>query len=457
MGTILGAFIVGILYSLSRVFWFVRYGVLGFGYDTGIYRHIINGYWEKRGQNLVPFGFARITNFFRWLGIPTDFILIGGYMLAAVLLGVAVYLVLKKNSNRRAGLIGVFLVATSLTQIEFYHWFYFRNLLAAGLVLLAIAYCDRPWLSGVLLGLVGIIHPISLVPIVCVLVVRMVRNKLFTVTVLQTLIVAGVITLIGNWSEWLLYLKPFWQYRGLTSKAITTSPEFSGQFISWQQWLRWSWPYVSIAIPGIWLARRTLALLWGLGLLAIVGVAVQVLFYRRLVVWLDLAAIIGAAIFVEYVWQRWRLAWIVAGLCGVGMIVYASMGLVRYAPAMSQLDWLVMQQLNSLPPQSLVMTITSQYAPWLYGYTNQRIIAPGMLDENVWNQAQWKVFWNTRELSERAKLLTYYPEPQLYIFLGHDQTQFGVLFDADPQFTPLSTQIWQYTNPGYPHNFDSNK
>ncbi len=456
LSTISGALFVTLLYAVSRVFWYVRDGALGFGYDTGIYRHIIQGYWDDRGQHLQAFGFARITNVLRWTGISTDAILIGGYMVSAVLLVWAVYLVLQKQINRRAGLVGVFMVTVSLTQIEFYHWFYYRNLLAASLVLLAIAHRDRPWVSGLWLGLVGIIHPLSLVPIALAFGIWALCKKDRFTLILKMLGFAALITLIGNWSEWLLYVQPLWQYRGLASTAVMSAPEFNGQFITVRQWLGWSWPYLILAAPGVWLTRRVLAPLWWLAILAGLGIAAQVLFYRRLIVWLDLAAIISASAAIEYAWQRWRLNWAVC-MFGIIGLFYGSRALVHYKPAMSLVDWLSLQQLNTLPAKSLIMTITPQYAPWLYGYTTQRIIAPGMLDENIWNRARWELFWGTREPAERATLLSQYPAPHVYIFLTQSQSQFGLLLGADSNFVPLSSQVWQFNNPNYPQKKNINE
>lgn len=452
LGTTVGAILVAMLYTLSRVFWYLRDGALGFGYDTGIYRHIINGYWDDRGQDLPPFGFVWATNGLRWLGIPTDVILIGGYFASAVLLAWAVYVILKKQINRRAGLIGVFVLTISLTQIEFYHWFYYRNLVAAGLVLLAIAQRARPWLSGLWLGLVGIVHPLSLVPIALAFGIWGLCKKEHLVEVLKILVFTALITLVGNWSEWFLYIRPLLEYRGLATTAAVSAPEFNGQFITVQQWLRWSWPYLLLMLPGVWITRRVMAPLWWLALLAGLGIVVQVLFYRRLLVWLDLAAIIGAATTIEYLWQRWRYTWIPAVVLATISLVSAGQAIVRYRPAMTLVDWLAMQQLNSLPPKSLVMTVTSQYAPWLYGYTNQRIIAPGMLDENLWDKLQWNQFWDVRTSAERVALLSQYHEPHVYIFLAQNQNHFGLLLSSDPHFTLLTSQIWQFTNPNYPQS-----
>jgi hypothetical protein len=214
-------------------------------------------------------------------------------------------------------------------------------------------------------------------------------------------------------------------------------------------WLRWSWPYLILALPGAWLARKRLAPLWALAVVAICGITFQVLFFRRLIVWLDLAALIGAAVCLEKIWlkQGRRGLIILAALVGV---FWSGRAIVKYQPAMSLVDWLSLLQLNQLPPNSLVLTVSSQYAPWLYGYTNQRIIAPGMLDENKWNQAQWTTFWFTKDQTERANLLTQYQVPSLYIFLAQSQSAFGVVFSTDTQFKPVYSQVWQFNNSHYP-------
>jgi len=450
VGMIISALVVITWYVLSRVFWYLRNGVLGFGYDTGIYRHIIQGYWDERGQNLPPFGFAHITNALRWAGLSTDVILIGGYLASACLLAWALYIVLQKQVSRRAGLLGVFVLTVSFTQIEFYHWFYYRNLLATALVLLAIAYHNRPWVSGFWLGLVGLVHPLSLIPVAIAFFAWGVSDKERLRVVLKIGGLAAVITFSTNWSEWFLHMRPLWEYRGLATLATASAPEFNGQFITLQQWLQWSWPYLILALPGFWFGRKIMGPLWWLLVIAGLGIAIQVLFYRRLIIWLDLAVIVAAVLTIEYLWQRWRLVWIPVLVFVLVGTVGGTKALLHYEPAMSSVDWLALQQLNSLPPKSLVLTITSQYAPWLYGYTDQRIVAPGMLDENLWNQEEWDAFWTTSDSAERVALLSKYPGPHLYIFLTQNQSRFGLLFGTDSRFTPLTSQIWQFDNPNYP-------
>lgn len=441
---------VGVFYVLTRIFWWLRYGALGFGYDTGIYRHIIAGYWKNSDSTLPPLGFARLSNGLHWLGFSTDAILLGGYVAGSLVLAVAVFVILNQQVNRRAGLIGVFLLTISITQIEFYHWFYFRNLWAAGLGLLVMAFGLRQsWWSGVWLGLIGIIHPVSTIPIGLALFFWLVFGVKNYRLAFKIFSIAALISFGCNWGEWLRYLEPLFLYRGLASAAATTSPEFNGQFITVVTWLHWSWPYLILALPGAWLARKRLTPLWVLAAVAICGIALQVLFFRRLIVWLDLAALVGAAVYLEKMWlkQGRRGLIIFAALVGIFL---SGRAIVKYQPAMSSVDWLSLLQLNQLPPNSLVLTVSSQYAPWLYGYTNQRIIAPGMLDENKWNQAQWTTFWFTKNQTERANLLTQYQVPSLYIFLAQSQSAFGVVFSNDIQFKPVYSQVWQFNNSHYP-------
>lgn len=449
---LIGLAVVGIfLHSVSRLWPYVRFGPLGFGYDTGIYRHLIEGYWTKRGGDLPNFGFTDITNVFKWLGFSTDTILIGGYVASSFLLGWAVYLVLKNHVSRLAGLWGLICLSLSFTQIEFYFWFYYRNLLAAALVMVSAAiWKKQPWWAGVCLGLVGVIHPISVVPIGLVFGCLILGGRDQRITLFKIAIPAIIITVGLNWGEWLRYVEPWLQYRGLATNAQVLSPEFSGQFISVGQWVQWSWIWFVLAVPGFWLARSRLWPVWGLGIVACIGVSVQVLFYRRLIVWLDLAILLAAAVTLARLWvlSRWAKCLIVISFAVLVSVVFVRVW--ERTPAMSTFDWLSLQQLQSLPTQSFVLTVSPQYAPWLYGYTQQRIIAPGMLDENRWNREQWQTFWFTTSSTERASLMAQYQTSTIYIFLAQNQSFFAPLFASDPHFTPVTSQIWQFNLNNYP-------
>ena len=141
----------------------MKYGA-GFGYDFGIYRNYINGYFDRLGDpTVVPFGFSAFSNMLRLLGSSTDQILFGWYFVLSVMILVALYCVVKNYFNAKTAFIAVILFATSITQFEFHWWYYYRNFLA-----LFLCYCHSSlsttnhFLTLALL-FIGIVHPPSLI------------------------------------------------------------------------------------------------------------------------------------------------------------------------------------------------------------------------------------------------------------------------------------------------------
>ena len=69
--------------------------------------------------------------------------------------------------------------------------------------------------------------------------------------------------------------------------------------------------------------------------------------------------------------------------------------------------------LQRLPPDSKVLVTDSYYGPWVYGYSNQTAIAPGLFHDE-WTYEQWVIYWSA-DANKKALLLKHH-EPPLYIF-----------------------------------------
>ena len=115
------AFIIIVLfYIFTRILMYLKYGQIAFGYDTGIYRHYIIGYFERFGdKTLVPFGFAYFSNLFRLLGFSVNFIMYDLYILVSVGILLAFFYVVKLfTGNKYVALLAIFLYSISIIQFE---------------------------------------------------------------------------------------------------------------------------------------------------------------------------------------------------------------------------------------------------------------------------------------------------------------------------------------------------
>jgi len=104
----------------------------------------------------------------------------------------------------------------------------------------------------------------------------------------------------------------------------------------------------------------------------------------------------------------------------------------------------IMQELDArLPYESQVMVLSSYYAPWVYGFTHHRVIAPGMFEWNRWSREEWDEFWNAEDFERQHELLDRYDKP-LYIYVGMKDEVFRKRFEQDSRLVKLNEYIWQY-------------
>lgn len=507
--------LIFLLYLLFHLWPIARFGYTGFGYDTGIYRHYITGYFERMGDDsITPFGFASFSNPLMSLGDSVDTIMFVWYLLIAIGVFWAVYLVVReffnpsppagyagqesvpaprdllqnKNSeialgstpfSKQAAVFAVFLFTISSVQFAFYWWYYYRNFLALFLLLVTFLLVKRKsWLAIFTLVGIGIIHPLTLAPLGLALVVYWVVQQLsfrpkrsgvekflFAGTRdsstppprliggsaslgMTSLTIATVLLFLVNWQELSLYLTELWKNFGLAKNfAASGQPEFTGSFITPMIFVSAILAYLPYGLLGLWHNFRKQTLLASFFsanlLLIIIGFA----FYRRFLVFLDLTLIFFAADYFSSVFPSiWKQK---LGRCVVVIFITVLIGIqvwnvARQQPLINEADFFAIRNLDNLAGD-YVLAVDSAYAPWLYGFTNKKIIAPGMLDYDLWSREDWGRFWFTDDNQERIKLLEKYNISPIYIFVGDRYQKLEQEMIVDPHFTKINEQVIKYS------------
>lgn len=451
--------LIFILYLLFHLYPIWRFGYIGFGYDTGIYRHYITGYFERLGDAAItPFGFANFSNPLMLLGDSVDTIMFVWYFFIAIGVFWAFYLVAREFFNKQVAMIAIFLFSVSATQFAFYWWYYYRNYLALFLLLITLLLVKKnSWLAIFTLIGIGIIHPLTLAPLgLAMLIYTMIDrdNRRF---VLLSGIIAAMILFLINWPEFSLYLKQLKGNFGLAKNfSAAGRPEFSGSFITPIIFLSAILAYLPYGILGLWQNFRRQILLvsfFGANLfLVIIGFA----FYRRFLVFLDLMLILFAAGYfsgvVQSVWTQ-KAANPSAGAQGKQVVVIFVVVLLAIQvwlvairqPLISDSEFTAIRGVDSLAGE-YVLAIDSTYAPWLYGFTNKKIIAPGMLDYDLWDRGDWERFWFTDDNQERVNLLEEYGGQPIYIFVGERYRDLRDEVLQDSHFTKVNERAVGYRN-----------
>ncbi|HAT04111.1 MAG TPA: hypothetical protein DCS29_05100 [Candidatus Magasanikbacteria bacterium] len=443
---------VCIFYIVSRVWMYIRFGMAGFGYDIGIYRHIVQGYFDRLGDSALPsFGFTSFSNALSFLGSHTDTILVLWYLCFGILLMAAFYVVVNLyTKHKMIALIGLVLFATSIAQFEFFWWYYYRNLIALFFVLLSlILLYYRSYFIILSLFVIGTIHPLSLIPLGLVLII----SSIFDRQKRSFLLVSGSVSLVGiiglNFQEIMSYVSLLFEKTAHVSGASRQqNAELTGQFIPLDFYIRSSFLYIIFAFFGLlfyWRLYKTWALFLVINtVLFIFGF----LFYRRFLIYFDISALFFAAVFLYHFLYDSKdsilLKWTAIFFFAL-MFLQCGMHIVRKQPLISPRELGAIQAIDTqVPTSSYLMTINSHYAPWVQGFTTRDVIAPGMFEHDVWTYEEWQTFWYTEDISKRRALLEKYGNAKaLYIFLGDRDMWFGDNIAYDPRISQVNNYIWQ--------------
>ncbi len=451
-------FLVGsfCLYLYSRLWAWMQYGERAFGYDTGIYKHIIAGYFDRLADpTIVPFGFSWVSNTWLVLGMSTDDLMWVGHIVIACILWWALYYVIKVYASKHVAVVSICLFSISLVQYEFFWWYYYRNSLSLILVLVSLLFLYRKsYFLVPTLILVGIVHPVSLVPVGLLMIWAVVFDKERRTFLLVAGACSLACVLLVSWRELMGYRALIAGVEGISvSPAGGGSDELSGQFLQSSQFVVYLLLYAPLAVYGFFRTWKTHHLYISVYAL-ILGVLtfLQVVFYRRLFVWIDIMFILYASYGVVHLYTQIRqTAWkkYVALVLGVVYIVVTSL-LLRHIvmtkqPLVTEEELWAIQQLERLADETDagIMVVSPYYAPWVYGFADEHVIAPGMFESNLWSAERWHTFWNTQDSEERNAMLAEYQKP-IYIFLGEHDKRFGYAFSGDPHMTHVDLFLWRF-------------
>ncbi len=447
--TFLKVFFVLVIFSfylLTRFFLFSREGIASFGYDTGIYRHHIDGYFARvHDSSITPFAFSGYSNFLKAFGVSTDQILITWYFAIAVFLFFIFFFFVKTYTNTSTAILAIFLFSISIIQYEFFWWFYYRNFLAFSWIFLCLIFFHfRSFLVIFPLVALGSLHVLTLLPIGLTMLflccIQKENRRFYAIT--GGVALAGIIVL--NFQELFGYFVKAKEVGIGTQNLDASASELSGQFIDGWFFFKYSFLYLLFGIFGFFTYYKKYLEISLLTVVSFFLLISGILFYRRFFVFLDVFSIFFASIFFYHIWKKYPSR--LLHLMGISFFCYSiwfsSNYIFQKNPLFTRMELQEVQRTNEFPPARL-LAISSATAPWLYGFTHHKVIAPGVFEENVWNRSEWEEFWITPSMERRHELLNSYPSP-LYIFVALGERGFESILRSDSHFVQKQTWLWEY-------------
>ena len=401
------------------------------GYDAGIYLFLFKTFpqipqWQKLGFS--P-GLFYLTWPLTKLGIPPESLLIPLQIAAEVFLFGCLYWVVKKLIDKKTALLAVFLLTVSTVQFRAFWYFYVKNVLALGLMILALYFLSQKKLIKTLLFsfLVAIFHlPTFLM--------------LFLIMLLSNLKMAGLAILLGGLAyltNFQLGIKPFLQ------PLLTISKGSSGSFysltISWLLTLL----YLPLAIYGLKKKSNLRPFLAG-ALICLGWVVMRLFFYNRFFITLNIFLIFWAAIGLKQLMDKYRQHLdLFQFYFAVGIIFIVAFIFKTGQPLINK-QLLTEIKAFKAEENAGLLTTGKADAAWLMGWTDYPVIAWGYGgNDKYWDREQWQSIFDPIAVEEKIKLFKLLPQP-VYVFLN--ETNLNLLTDLQrsPCFEQKSLHFYKF-------------
>jgi len=229
-------------------------------------------------------------------------------------------------------------------------------------------------------------------------------------------------------------IMPFWiprldTYFGVISEAVGGT----GTFFDLARYQNVALAYLPFAFVGFLylLINKKWNSLFFYFAINFVIVVVQILFFRRYIISLDIVFVILAAVGICATLLNFRGYAKVVGLAVLVLVVVSS-GIITTQDAVEATPLINRDQLAAIEwiadntEEDAYVVASSYDAPWVLGWSDRRVIAPGLFEWNEHDQEEWLRFFNTENPDQTKAFLNVY-EGSLYIYhSNHSDSYLGL-------------------------------
>lgn len=415
-----------LLRLLPYLFWLVPTG-----YDAGIYLFLFKVFpqipeWQKLGFSPGLFWLSWLLT---KLGLTPESLLVPLQITAEVFLFGCLYWVVKKLIDKKTALLAVFLLTISAVQFRAFWYFYVKNVLALGLMILALYFLSqkKPVKTLVFSFLTAIFHlPTFLM--------------LFLIMVLSNLKTAGLAILLGGLAyltNFQLGIKPFLQ------PLLTISKGSSGSFysltISWLLTLL----YLPLAIYGLKNKSKLKPFLIGL-IVCLVWVVMRLFFFNRFFITLNIFLIFWAAIGLKQLMDKYKQHWDLFQFYFAACIIFIVAFIFKTGQPLINRQLLNEVKSFKAEENASLLSTGKADAAWLLGWTEYPVIAWGYGGEDkYWDRQQWQRIFDPVGVEEKVKLFKLLPQP-VYVFLNETNLNFLTDLQQPPCFEQKSLHFYKF-------------
>jgi hypothetical protein len=439
------------------------------GYDPGFYKYTMGLYANALPQipeaalavwikEMYPQGLFVLSDAMHVVaGTNATQIISYLFPFLGALLVFPVFVVTRNLFGQRAGIIASILYAVSYTQYTTFTMFYFKNVLGLMFLLMAIYALENKkyGLMAFMFAALGIFHRPEFLLFALVLVPYFILHRKREIVFA---VLGAMVLIIPFWlPRWEINLQVLTSMLGTAATNIQTGAGLDGgTFFGLDTYTAMSLAYLPFALMGaIYLAIRKN---WNSVLLYFVInsiiVIFQIFFFKRLIISLDIVVVILAASGIDYTLLHRNGAWRVV-CTGALILLLASTAIPTVSLANDVKPLVTGPQLEAVAwirenaEDDAYVLATSYDAPWVLGWSDRRVIAPGLFEWNVYNKDEWLGFFSTKSPEAAKEFLNAYDGP-IYIYYSKNWSNYLGLekFQGDDFRKVYDNEAVVYKYPG---------
>lgn len=420
---------------------FVFYGPHPLGYDTGFYRRYLTQPFLSLPNTAVPglgkdaLGPRIMLDILRLTHLPIDSMLYGSYIFLFAMQALALFFLTKHYWGAHVGWLAALLLNISPIQYTAFWYMLFKNAFALPLMLFSFLLLEKQSRWAIPIGmLITASHHTTGIIFLGTLGIHTIINKENRRVVLETLTAA---------------LSVFFFFHISSIQDYIKSPV--AVFVTTHEYIALSLPLFGFALYGIKKMisdqKRTILVSF-----AIAGAAFPIFslpFYERIFIFTNIAVVVAAAIGLHRTYieiknakkatTKYVLIFFV--LIFAGWIVTTTYSRIQnLRPLISPQELRELESISFYTPASAVILTSTVLAPWVHGWSQQKVIAPGLLYDTRSIQ-EWVSFSDgLRE--DKITFLKGIPKP-LYIFLSSPEKE-KFLTHINECFQEKTSYLFQY-------------
>jgi hypothetical protein len=435
------------------------------GYDAGIYKYGLESFSSKGfsmdswAKGAMSPGLLYLLVPLLKIGISSEFLLKWVYIFFCALLGLSIYLAGKAYFGKRTAVIALLLFAVSSIQFKVFTYLYYKNVIALACVFFALYFLERynktqasndahhhpfklsdnnsedggigarmksgKWnwnrILFIVFGvLVGVMHlPTFFIFGIAYILFILNNRKSFGRKFFDGFLILALSLLfyVGFFNEAILPL-----IRPVAESFVEpgTAPGTFISFFVYQFSTLYILPFAILGFVHLFWQKK-FNMLFFLAFVTGVIVYFQFFFFNRFIIHLDVFLIVlAASAFSLMIANGKKLG------TAILILMIVSSGYVTLRDALDAKSLVSKESLDLIKKidsktegDAMIIVVSSEYSPWVLGYSNRRTIAPGLFSENKWSQLEWEAFWNSQSEEETKALMAVYPEGKpMYLFIG---------------------------------------